>query len=757
MKLYILLMALIASTVGFAGKANMTWYTSYPDPKSEECIKYNGCKWAGQFAALPDKMPESWVKANNIIAIHEKDFKKYKLKTFRLTQGSKSIDAKVYDMCSDSDCNGCCTKNSKSTGFLIDIESYTAKRLGASGGIIDWVCLDCDAPLPTPTAKPSVQPTVPPASVNFLDSHVFDVGFYRSFYHDLKPYDDAFLQQHWKDYGMKECRQAIATFSASFYLNKYADLKKAFGSDCKLGVKHYLEFGIKEGRSGQPPNVPTVLPTPSTGIYSPVTTSPAGNKVAITYKDQVFDSKLPQDLPDFSYVGYQGGGVAIPMVPVVQRIEPSGSDDTKAIQAAVDSVAKLPIQANGFRGTLLFAAGTFKVAGTINIKASGIVLGGSGPANTTIYSTSKDNSNVLINVNGNDNIKEVANSRTEIISNSDLVVAHNNPNITVKDAGKYKVGDAVIVYKNTNDAWIKALDTAKLGWTASRYRTSFERTITAINGNQITLNTNVPEDLRTKFGGAQLFKYTQSRLNNIGIENMSLASAYVKGKEESDENHASTGIEFNGTENGWVDNIIAYHFWLSGVHIMDTSRFITIQNSSVLDPVSQITGGRRYPFYVDGQNCLVFRSYARNGRHDFVTGSNIAGTNVFTYSKSELAHADSGSHMRYSIGTLYDNVNTPNLSAQDRLTMGTGHGQSSAYHVFWNDTVSNAMICQNTPISINWLIGGVYKRNVGAFKPRPQCDAYNPQQMVSPESLYLYQLNKRLGDEAIKNLFKYRF
>lgn len=123
-------------------KADLTWFESYPDPGSEECIKYNGCAWAGQFAAVSGKQPESWVQANNICAVHEKDFAKYKLKTLRLTQGTRTIDVKVYDMCSDSDCDGCCTENAKS-GFLIDVEKYTAERFGTRSGTVDWTCLDC--------------------------------------------------------------------------------------------------------------------------------------------------------------------------------------------------------------------------------------------------------------------------------------------------------------------------------------------------------------------------------------------------------------------------------------------------------------------------------------------------------------------------------------------------------------------------------------------------------------------------------------
>jgi hypothetical protein len=124
-------------------KANLTNFTSYPDPGSEECVAYNGCTWAGQFAFLDGKQSETWVREHNIAAIHSKDAAQYKLKTLRLRQGTHQIDVKVYDMCSDSDCNGCCTANSRETGFLLDLESATAQRFGSGDGIVDWACLDC--------------------------------------------------------------------------------------------------------------------------------------------------------------------------------------------------------------------------------------------------------------------------------------------------------------------------------------------------------------------------------------------------------------------------------------------------------------------------------------------------------------------------------------------------------------------------------------------------------------------------------------
>ncbi len=129
-------------------KAYLTWYISWPDPGSEECVKYNGCEWAGYFAGIEGQQTEQWVSEHNIISIHEKDWDKYNGKTFRLRQNGRTIDAVVYDKCADSDCDGCCTQNAGQLGFLIDIESYSCERFSGSkegcDGIVEWTCLDCE-------------------------------------------------------------------------------------------------------------------------------------------------------------------------------------------------------------------------------------------------------------------------------------------------------------------------------------------------------------------------------------------------------------------------------------------------------------------------------------------------------------------------------------------------------------------------------------------------------------------------------------
>src|SRR5258705_3188701 len=87
---------------------------------------------------------------------------------------------------------------------------------------------------------------------------------------------------------------------------------------------------------------------------------------------------------DFSYAGYMGGGVAIPLAPVKLTLSPFSGDNTEAIQHAIDEVSKMQV-VNGLRGAVLLKPGTYDCEGPLKINASGVVLRGSGPgANGTI-------------------------------------------------------------------------------------------------------------------------------------------------------------------------------------------------------------------------------------------------------------------------------------------------------------------------------------------------------------------------------------
>jgi hypothetical protein len=140
-------------TGGVIDNASLTWraatltdFESYPAPGSDECVKYMGCMYEGQFAAFQQPKTEQWVMEHNIASVHEKDFAKYVGKTLRVRKDGMMIDAMVIDECSDADCSGCCTRNAMPSGFLIDLEKYTFQRMGATDGQAEWACLDVDCP-----------------------------------------------------------------------------------------------------------------------------------------------------------------------------------------------------------------------------------------------------------------------------------------------------------------------------------------------------------------------------------------------------------------------------------------------------------------------------------------------------------------------------------------------------------------------------------------------------------------------------------
>ncbi|RZK33524.1 MAG: pectate lyase, partial [Pedobacter sp.] len=83
-------------------------------------------------------------------------------------------------------------------------------------------------------------------------------------------------------------------------------------------------------------------------------------------------------IPDFSYAGYMAGEKAIPSATIKVVVPVSKGDATLRIQSAINYVSKFPIGKDGLRGTVLLEKGTYEVAGTLKISASGVVLRGSG-------------------------------------------------------------------------------------------------------------------------------------------------------------------------------------------------------------------------------------------------------------------------------------------------------------------------------------------------------------------------------------------
>ena len=454
-------------------------------------------------------------------------------------------------------------------------------------------------------------------------------------------------------------------------------------------------------------------------------------------------------IPDFSRVGYYQGDKPIPDVKVIKTITPDGKDDDRLlIQTAIDEVASLPAGKDGFRGAILLKKGTYKIYGTVNISAGGIVIRGEGNSEKrTLVTAAGKGQRSLFRISGTNNRTEIENTRTKI---SDSYVASGSFSFTVENPGCFKAGDNVVIFRPGTDAWIKDLQMDKIvprqgtrQWRAKEYNLHFERTITRIEGNRVFVDIPVVMPMEDKYGGGYVYKYSfDGRISEVGIENIFFRSEYAS---DTDEDHSWIAIDFESVQNCWARNITSRYFAYSCVFIGENGKFITVSNSECLDAKSLITGGRRYSFNVNGQMCLVENCLATDGRHDYVTGARVCGPNVFYNCKAIRTHADIGPHHRWAVGTLYDNIETDGqINVQDRGNYGSGHGWAGAVQVLWNCKASETCVQSPWVSAKNYCIGETGRKSSGRFSDRPdgEWEGLN-KQGLQPESLYQAQLRAR--------------
>ncbi|WP_448634875.1 hypothetical protein [Pedobacter panaciterrae] len=110
-------------------------------------------------------------------------------------------------------------------------------------------------------------------------------------------------------------------------------------------------------------------------------------------------------IPDFSNVGYHHGLIETPDIKVVKNLNPVQGDAGKAIQQAIDEVAALAPDRNGYRGAILLKKGSYPISGSISIQTSGIILRGEGGV-TKLIATGKGQRS-LIKVSGKGKVIEV--------------------------------------------------------------------------------------------------------------------------------------------------------------------------------------------------------------------------------------------------------------------------------------------------------------------------------------------------------------
>lgn len=449
-------------------------------------------------------------------------------------------------------------------------------------------------------------------------------------------------------------------------------------------------------------------------------------------------------IPDFSYSGYMAGEKDIPMAAVKVVVPAREGDATARIQSALNYVASLPMGNDGLRGAVLLEKGTYLVSGILKITASGVVLRGSGMnGGTTILASGLDRIGV-IRVFGEADRK----IGQEMKIKYDVPV--NAAQLTI-DGQSFKAGDQVIIRRPSTKRWLDTLQTnefgggeSALGWKPGQRDIYWDRKVTRVNGQSITIDAPITTALEAEFGGGFIAKYSwRGRIEQVGIENLKIQSTY-NNNNEKDEYHRWNAINLENVQDAWVRQVVFQHFAGSAVNVLETAKRITVEDCKSLAPVSEIGGQRRNTFLTSGQQVLFQRIYAEYGYHDFAVGYCAAGPNAFVQCESHLPYSFSGTIDSWASGVLFDIVNVDGqaLSYLNRGQDGQGAGWTAANSVFWQCSAAR-VDNYKPPTAQNWAFG-----TWAQFAGNAYWDMSNEQ--IQPRSLYYAQLKDRIGDAAVK-------
>jgi hypothetical protein len=392
---------------------------------------------------------------------------------------------------------------------------------------------------------------------------------------------------------------------------------------------------------------------------------------------------------DFSHAGYGGGGVAPPAVAAAIAVRPGGGDDTALLQGAIDHVAALPLQANGFRGAVLLRAGRYRVGGRLRIRSSGVVLRGQDQA---VIVAAGQGRRTLIEAGA------AADPSTGPAANiTDETVPAGGRVLTLDNLGGLQAGDRVVITRPSTAAWIAALKMTgipgtyanqRLDWAPGSRNLVWDRTVTAVDAerNQITVDVPVTTALEQRYGGGTAAKCTEaSPVAHIGIENLTLESEFDAANPR-DEAHSWIAVMLDRVEDAWVRRVVARHFAASAVRVGTRARRVTIEACRSEKPVSEPGGYRRQSFLVEGQQVLVRQSASEQGMNDFAIGMLAGGPNVFLDSTAQAALGPTGSFESWASGVLYERVKIEGAGIRltNDSTRAQGAGWTAANSVVWN-------------------------------------------------------------------------
>ncbi len=466
-------------------------------------------------------------------------------------------------------------------------------------------------------------------------------------------------------------------------------------------------------------------------------------------------------IADFSYAGYEGGGVALPTVPTKHTVSPSGADDTAAIQHAIDEVSALPL-VSGFRGAVELAPGTFHCADTITISASGVVLRGAGMGKDGTAIVMTGSPHLAIHVAGK-LVQKVIAPETYL---ADSYVPFGTTVIHVADASNLHPGDTLLIFKPVTDAWLHFMGMDNMSrngqeehWVGKDHL-EVRRRIAAVSGNTITLDVPLMDSYDARFFGSTHAAVTKvdlsGQVSQVGVEDLLIIAPKRRialGDPEFD------GLTMQDAVDSWVQSV-AMEETTNSLHIDSGTERITVLRCDVVQHEPVTSSAKPFDFSSNGSQILFDRcTGSGDNTFYFATQARQQGPVVVLHCRFK-GDGHIQPHQRWSTGLLIDNCEVPDggIDLKNRGEMGTGHGWAIGWGVAWNN-VAKTLEMNQPPGVANWSIGNRGAQSnppmpvYGGPKPDlPAAVTESPGKPVKPQSLYLEQLRERLGPSALKNI-----
>jgi hypothetical protein len=467
-------------------------------------------------------------------------------------------------------------------------------------------------------------------------------------------------------------------------------------------------------------------------------------------------------IPDFSSAGYRGGGVALPFVKARVKVSPSGgADDTPAIQAALDKVARLAPDAHGARGAVELAPGRYHLVGTLTIRASGVVLRGAaaiGHDASVLELTGAPHR--AISIQGEYHQRALA-PPTWL---ADRYVPAGASAIHVANASTIRAGDWIEIVKPVTPAWTHFMGMDHLVrngkpeiWVKNDIRVL--RRVTSVEGNTVRLQVPLTDSFDPQFFEGRHATVTRvavtGQIDEVGVECLQILApdrtiAY-------DVDPEFDGIAMDNVENSWL-RYVAFVDTTDSVRIEQHAERLTILGVDVRQDSIVSSHAQPFDFRVSGSQILLDRCTGRGDRVTYVgIQSRSEGPDVILHCRFQGGGRVEG-HQRWSTALLVDGCEVPdgNLDLRNRGVMGTGHGWTLGWSVFWNNKADTITV-QNPPGAMNWSIGDTGRQLEAPMPVSDVPDGPNlPQGViessgthVEPASLYLQQLRERLGPQAV--------